>query len=458
MDIFISYRRDGGESWAPLIKSELKKKGVKAYLDKTDMRNGDFPESLKANIRNAPNFLLILSKGVWQKRGDNETDWVREEIIYATNQNKNIICIMVNGYDTKVDLSNEKEEISKISTYDILTYNDSNSDLREASIKSIIRRMKDENNKPWKATVKSNDWYSIHNITDEDRLWMISNYEVSRKMDYRLISKMIKEDCFKGRKNLNYFCLDLYDIEQIKKRTLLKSEDSPFNIEAYGFCHDYELEGCEETFGENHFISGCLEENIKEKMEELLTINNIKYFDIMDCTLVLKDLKNPLSALKLLSTFLNPKGGAIFFKELDDDYVDGYPDEKGIVKTMVELLSLDPGAGNRHLGKQMYSLLLKSGADKVYLSDEIVSNANITSKQSKKILDAYFSYLVPEFKLLVHDHPENDEYRSGLEWLENYYDDAEELFSSKEFYFRAGFISGYGIYIDESYLDDELED
>ena len=62
MDVFISYRRDGGESWAPLLKNELIKRGVLAYLDKHNMANGNFVKALQANIRNAPNFIILLSK------------------------------------------------------------------------------------------------------------------------------------------------------------------------------------------------------------------------------------------------------------------------------------------------------------------------------------------------------------------------------------------------------------
>lgn len=457
MDVFISYRRDGGESWAPLIKTELRKRGVLAYLDKHNMKNGNFDESLKANIRNSPNFLLILSKNIFQKREG--TDWVREEIIYATNQNKNIICVMVNGYDPSIDLSNERDEIKAISTYDILAYNDSNNNHLTASIDSIINRMIDEQGRPWKKQAKSSSWYSNHSLTSDDTLWMGTNYEVSKKLDKAVLKQMMKEEIF-NKKEINYLCFNLYDVPSLKARCDVGYEkgDKKHILNVYGLAHQYEKEDVINAFGEGRFLFDANDENRIEKIRELLINSDLEYFDIIECTLSLKDLAKPEKVLRELVNYVNPRGGIIYFRELDDDFVDAYPDPKGYIKSMIDLLSLDTGAGNRHLGKKMYTNLIRAGADKVYISNQCVSTANVNNITRKKILDAYFSYLIPEFKSLVASYPENDEYRAGYEWLSKYYDDVIDLFSSKEFYFKAGFISGYGVFIADEYIDEEDDD
>ena len=454
MDVFISYRRDGGESWAPLIKEELRKRGVFAYLDKHNMKNGNFDDSLKTNIRNAPNFLLILSKGIFQKREG--TDWVREEIKYATEIKRNIICVMVNGYDISIDLSDEHEAIKAISTYDILTYNDSNPKYLKASIDSIIGRMVNDNGKPWKKEAVSGSWYSSHSLTDADKLWMYTNYEVSRRLDKDVLKHIMDEDIFKTRKTINYMCLTLYDVDSIKQRTSRElAKNSGYEINVYGFAHEYEREEVEEAFGVGHFLFDNSDDERINSIQTVLGNNHLKYFDIIECTLALKDIKKPEQAIKDLVNYLNPEGGIIYFRELDDDYVDAYPDPNGYIKSLVDLLALDPGAGNRHLGKKMYTNLIRAGSDKIYISNQVVSTANVNFKTRRKILDAYFSYLVPEFESLVEEHPENDEYKAALDYLNKYYDEIIELFSSKDFYCRVGFIAGYGLFIEDDYDDED---
>ena len=454
MDVFISYRRDGGESWAPLIKDELRKRGVFAYLDKQHMKNGKFDEALKANIRNAPNFLLILSKDVFQKREG--TDWVREEIKYATKTKRNIICVMVNGYDPKIDLSNEHDAIKAVSTYDALTYNDSNPKYLKASLDSIIGRMVNEDGKPWKKEAISGSWYASHSLTDADKLWMYTNYEVSKKLDKDVLRHMMEEDIFKKRKEINYLCFTLYDVGSIKQRTSQEfAENKGYKINVYGFAHEYEKEEVEEAFGINHFLFNNSDNERITNITEILKLNNIKHFDVIECTLALKDLKKPEKAIKELVEFLNPEGGIIYFRELDDDFVDAYPDPNNYIKQLLDLLALDPGAGNRHLGKKMYTNLIRAGSDKIYISNQVVSTANVNFKTRRKILDAYFSYLIPEFESLVEEHPENDEYKAALDYLNKYYDEIIDLFSSKEFYCRIGFIAGYALFVEDDFDDEE---
>ena len=292
MDVFISYRRDGGESWAPLIKEELRKRGVFAYLDKHNMKNGNFDDSLKTNIRNAPNFLLILSKGIFQKREG--TDWVREEIKYATEIKRNIICVMVNGYDISIDLSDEHEAIKAISTYDILTYNDSNPKYLKASIDSIIGRMVNDNGKPWKKEAVSGSWYSSHSLTDADKLWMYTNYEVSRRLDKDVLKHIMDEDIFKTRKTINYMCLTLYDVDSIKQRTSRElAKNSGYEINVYGFAHEYEREEVEETFGVGHFLFDNSDDERINSIQTVLKNNHLKYFDIIECTLVSPSSNSP---------------------------------------------------------------------------------------------------------------------------------------------------------------------
>ena len=157
--------------------------------------------------------------------------------------------------------------------------------------------------------------------------------------------------------------------------------------------------------------------------------------------------------LRKITNYLNPNGSGLYIRDLDDDLVVAYPDEKGYINKLIELLSLDKGAGNRHFGKKIYTYLNKSGAEEIFMVDGDVTTANCKVNMQRKICDAYFSYLLPEFKQLVKDYPDNEEYKDALDWLEINYSSVESMFESKEFYFRAGFISGFGIYKDDDFGD-----
>lgn len=93
-DIFISYRRATGKNFARIIKPELEKRGFSVFLDFDELKDGVFDKRIMDAIRDSPIFLMILSKGALD-RCINENDWVRAEILYASEQDRHIVPVEV---------------------------------------------------------------------------------------------------------------------------------------------------------------------------------------------------------------------------------------------------------------------------------------------------------------------------------------------------------------------------
>ena len=96
-DIFISYRRDGGESTAKILRDKLSELGYQVFFDVESLRSGDFNTRLYAVIEECQDFLLVLSPGALD-RCRNEDDWVRLEIEHALETGKNVIPVMLRGF------------------------------------------------------------------------------------------------------------------------------------------------------------------------------------------------------------------------------------------------------------------------------------------------------------------------------------------------------------------------
>ena len=93
-DIFISYRRRGG--------FETAKHLYRVSFDIDTLRNGDFDTELLRRIDECRDFILILSEGALDRCVDPSAvasaDWVRCELAYALEKNKNIVPIMLAGF------------------------------------------------------------------------------------------------------------------------------------------------------------------------------------------------------------------------------------------------------------------------------------------------------------------------------------------------------------------------
>jgi len=110
--VFISYRRKGGDVVAKLICSELKNRGYSVFYDYDSLKGGYFDNSIIDAINNCTNFVLVLPKRALA-RCRNEKDWVRQEITCAINSNKNIIPVMLDGFEFPRRLPAEIESVSR---------------------------------------------------------------------------------------------------------------------------------------------------------------------------------------------------------------------------------------------------------------------------------------------------------------------------------------------------------
>ena len=97
-DVFLSYRRDGGETMAILLRDRLVAKGYRVFLDVENLRSGDFNEKLLQIIQNCTDFIVVLSAGSLD-RCVNDGDWVRREIAHALSHDKNVVPLLLRGFE-----------------------------------------------------------------------------------------------------------------------------------------------------------------------------------------------------------------------------------------------------------------------------------------------------------------------------------------------------------------------
>lgn len=97
--IFISYRRDGGESLAALLHERFIRMGYRVFYDVESLRSGNFNEKLLEVITECDDVLLVLPPGGLDRCLNDENDWVRREIEHALKCGKNIVPIMMRNFE-----------------------------------------------------------------------------------------------------------------------------------------------------------------------------------------------------------------------------------------------------------------------------------------------------------------------------------------------------------------------
>jgi hypothetical protein len=95
--VFISYRRTNAP-WALAIYQYLNHHGYDAFIDFQGIASGGFERVILENIRARAHFLVLLTPSALERCGD-RGDWLRREIETAMESRRNVVPVMLDGFD-----------------------------------------------------------------------------------------------------------------------------------------------------------------------------------------------------------------------------------------------------------------------------------------------------------------------------------------------------------------------
>jgi len=123
-EIFISYRRKGGYDTAKLLYDRLRLDGYAVSFDIDTLEKGDFDSELENRVKECKDFLVVLNPGIFDRfynpECDPKDDWVRREIACALAENKNIVPLVLDGFEwPKKALPPEIKDIARKNGIDL---------------------------------------------------------------------------------------------------------------------------------------------------------------------------------------------------------------------------------------------------------------------------------------------------------------------------------------------------
>ena len=95
--VFISYRR-ANLPWALFIYQNLTMHGYDVFFDYQSIDSGDFEKIILENIKSRAHFIVVLTPSALE-RCKIPGDWLRREIETAIDENRNIVPLMMEGFD-----------------------------------------------------------------------------------------------------------------------------------------------------------------------------------------------------------------------------------------------------------------------------------------------------------------------------------------------------------------------
>lgn len=419
---------------ARLIYDHLKNLGLNPFFDLEELHAGQFNVKLYEKIEDSANFLLVLHSHSLD-RCVNENDWVRLEIEHAIKEDKNIVPVIMNGFEWPDDLP---ESLQKLPYYNAAIIR---REYFDASISRLLTMLNGVELKDG-AIVKS---FGARNERTQNLYFDFDDKKEKRRL--KIQQNLMRE-----------FDFAVYDNVKARHDTLcildVGSNNGDFIMDRLANCDkldkliglEYDaksVQAANERYGEENkiaFFKLDLErEDFADELEEITEEQGIKKFNVINISMVLLHLKAPYKLLKKLRKFLSDDG-VMIIKDIDDGLNLAYPDEKGEFAKVIEICKKNETSGFRESGRQIYTLLSRAGYKKVTLGKQGLTTAGMDFEQRSALFDTYFSFIMEDLKIMRNKYPDDKRIAADYEWYKNSYDDLEEKFQDDAFFFSLGFM------------------
>lgn len=428
MNVFISYRREGGYALARLVYECLQKVGIHAFLDLEELRAGPFNEKLYSAIESCDNFVLILPVGALE-RCVNENDWLRLEVEHAILHKKNIIPVMVKGFEFPTNLPPSMQVLPFFNGVQ------ASREYFDASMKKLISMLKNVKPKEGKSIdaervddvryYYDEDQQEKHRLKTEDAL--LARYEAP------IVKKLLE-----GRENL--VCLD---VNVLNPEGAMARFDYPEigKVIALTYNEDVANRGNAEkgdkdiTFFTIHFEA----EDFEEQLEDCLAAVGADGIDFVCLSMAIMDFKKPFKVLQAIQNCLNDDAEMIV-RDVDDGAVFAYPDKNGYFAKFQSFYVRNKYSGYRYTGRQVYSYVRKMEPRSICLERYGINTSEMNRRDKKALFECWFSFIPNDFGRMLREDPACAIAREVVDFCEKYYDEMNEQFFSRETLFNSGYV------------------
>lgn len=432
MDIFISYRREGGYAMARLLYECFKNAGLSVFLDLEELRAGPFNDKLYEAIDSCENFVLVLPPDSLD-RCVHQNDWLRLEIEHAIRQKKNVIPVMMEGFTFPEDLP------PSIQVLPFFNGVQSSREYFDATIKKLISMLRGVKLDDSKINIQERhddvryyydeDELEKHRLRNEDNL--LAKYEKP------IVDKLLKD-------KENAVCLDVNVLTTTGSYAKL-SYPQISQVIALTYNEDIVKRGnakkAEYTGGEKiDFFQVQFEaEDFEFQLENCLTKAGVEGIDIVYLSMAIMDFKKPFKVLQAIQNYLNDDA-VMIVRDVDDGAVFAYPDKDGLFAKFQSFYIHNIYSGYRYTGRQVYSYIRKMEPREISLERYGVNTSNMSIRDKKALFECWFSFIPNDFARMLRENPSSKIAKEVVDFCKEHYDELNEQFFSRDVLFSAGYV------------------
>ena len=426
IDVFLSYEHTL-KSVVDKICYDLEKDGIRCWYAPRDVV-GDYATSIVNAIDEAGVFVVLLNKESSQSAHVlNEVEIAYRRIIEKQGE----LTILPFKLDDK-DLSKAMEYyVKRMHWIDASTQgiDDAVNELK-AKIKGIILPYRDRIDEPLPR--RTNMYFDENDAKEKKRLE--TQQKVLEKFD-----KTLYDEIAASTSSMRILDLGSNNGDFIMDRLGNKENTEcliglEYNADA--------VAKAQQIYGSDkiHFVQCNIDgESVAETISNLAEQYNINDFNIVNISMLLLHLADPLKLMRVLRKFTKP-GALVVIKDIDDGLNIAYPDPDGVFEHAFTLCAKDPMAGYRNSGRQVYHILHKAGYRDIKLLKSGLDTTSMGYDEKEALFHTYFSFIKSDYDIFRDRDPDNAAMVESAGWFDKHYGEMEDAFLEDSFFFSLGFM------------------
>ncbi len=428
MDVFISYRRDGGYALARLLYEWLRKENISAFLDLEELRSGPFNEKLYSAIEECQNFVLVLPAKALD-RCSNENDWLRLEIEHAIKNNKNIVPLMADGFTFPSELP---DSIKSLPFYNGVPVTREYFDASMEKLISMLKNVRPKNTEE-NLLIRHEDVRYYIDEDEQERHRLRAEDDLMCRYEEPIVKKLLK-----GKENV--VCLEVNSLNPESAMQRLEYQEVS-KVIALTYSDVIEKRGNEISNDDKvKFFKVTFEaDDLEDQIEDCLKKAGVRGVDFVCLSMAIMDFKKPFRVLQAIGNCLNDDA-VMLIRDVDDGAVFAYPDKDGYFKKFQSFYIHDKYSGFRYTGRQIFSYLKRIDAKSVCLEHFGIDTSDMSRRDKKALFESWFSFIPNDFNRMYKEDPENKVAKAVIDFCDDYYDDLYEQFFSNDTIFSAGYV------------------
>ena len=190
----------------------------------------------------------------------------------------------------------------------------------------------------------------------------------------------------------------------------------------------------------NFFEIDIEDDNFEKNLIFEMKLKKIDKFDVINISMVLLHLNDPVRLLSRLYGFLSDNGH-IIIRDIDDGINFASPDPNNEFERIYRMCHNDEQSGYRRTGRNVYSFLHRAGYKNIILERQGLSTAGMSEEEKDALFNMYFPFTLKNAESMMNKYPWNNDYKKDYLWYNERFNKIHEEFLKPEFIFSLGFIT-----------------